>query len=219
MFRKPNFSVGFQNIEGMHGGMGCKINEIKAGLSNDIEILAETWGCNCDISFENYIPHYVSPQKHQGVKKGRKSGGFYILIKKYLSKNFKILKKSNNFVWIEINKECIKNLQENFIVVATYISDITSTYYNETIFEELYADILRFIGEDIPILFTGDFNGRTGYKDDSFIENGQGRTSENSIPIPNTFVNLPKRRNCDSIINSHGEKIINLCHTFDFKNS
>ena len=64
-----NFSVGFQNIQGMHGGMGCKVNEIKAGLTNDIEILAETWGCNCDISFENYIPHHVSPQKHHGEER------------------------------------------------------------------------------------------------------------------------------------------------------
>ena len=35
--------------------------------------------------------------------------------------------------------------------------------------------------------------------------------------MQNTFVNLPKRRNCDNILNSHGEKIIHLCHTFDLK--
>ena len=161
MLGDHRFTIGFQNIEGLHNGMGCKINEIKAELCNDIEILVEVWGCNCDISFDDYIPHHIPPQKHQGVKKGRKSGGFYILVKKYLSKNFKILKQSNNFVWIEIDKKCIKNLDENFIVVATYINDITSTYYDEKCFQELHDDILKFSSGRKPILFTGDFNGRT----------------------------------------------------------
>ena len=149
------------------------------------------------------------------MKKGRKSGGFFILFKKYLSKKFKILKKSNNYVWIEIDKNCIKILQTNFIVVATYISDITSTYYDEKIFEELYADILKYTDEKTPILFTGDFNGRTGERDDSYRENEL--INQEIISTPNTFVNLPKRKNCDSIINSHGEKIIQLCLTFDLK--
>ena len=116
MIGDHNFSVGFQNIEGLHGGTGCKVNEILQGLSNDVEILVETWGCNCDIVFEKYIPHHISPQKHPGVTKGRKSDGFVILFKKYLLKNYKILKMSNNFVWIEISKNCIKILQENLLL-------------------------------------------------------------------------------------------------------
>ena len=215
MILKHKFSIGFQNIEGLHDGVGCKINEIKPQLSNDIEILAETWGCNCEVSFDDYIPHYVSPQKHHGVKKGRRSGGFLLLLKKYLSKNFKILKSSNNFIWIEINKNCIKNLQENFLILCTYINDITSSYYDDRIFEELYSDILRYSGENIPILFTGDLNGRTGVVDDIYRDDG--KTDHNPIPIPNTFVNLPIRKNCDNIVNSHGKKIIYLCHTLDLK--
>ena len=95
------------------------------------EILAETWGCKCDISFDNYIPHYVSPQKHLGVRKGRSSVGFTILIKPYLAKSVNILKMSNNFVWMEIDKKVVNNIQENLIVVGTYINDITSTYYDD----------------------------------------------------------------------------------------
>ena len=75
--------------------------------------------------------------------------------------------------------------------------------------------ILKFNGENIPILFTGDFNDRTAEKDDSFIDDGNMNLE--FISIPNTFVNLPKRRNCDKVLNSHGEKIIHLCHTLDLK--
>ena len=152
----------------MHSASGCKINEVKKELCNDIEILAETWGCACELIFENYTVQHVAPQKHSGVKKGRKSGGFIILVKKHISKDVKILKKSNNFVWLEVNKKYIENLQNNFLVVDTYISDITSTYYDESIFQELYTDVLNFSSENTPILFMGDFNGRTGELDKSY---------------------------------------------------
>ena len=82
-------------------------------------------------------------------------------------------------------------------------------------FEELYSDILTFSSKNTPILITGDLNGHTGELDDAFREDGD--MTEQFITIPSTFVNLPKRRNCDNTINSHGERIIHLCHTFDLK--
>ena len=114
-------SVGFQNIEGLHNGSGCKLSYIKDTLFSDIEILCEVWGCDCDknVNDINYMHNLVKSQKHTGVKKGRKSGGFLILYKNYLAKNIKILESSNNFVWIEIDKSCIKNMQNNVLIVAT----------------------------------------------------------------------------------------------------
>ena len=107
-----DFSVGFQNIHGLHDNLGCKAKRLEDGLRNDIEIWCEVWGCECELNFENYLIEIVEPQKHMGVKKGRKSGGFIILMKKYLNKMVKFVKKSNNFVWIEVSKKVIKNLQE-----------------------------------------------------------------------------------------------------------
>ena len=208
------FSVGFHNVQGMHNGVGCKVNEIQKELTSDIEILTETWGCKCNVVFENYISHHVSPQKHTWSKKGRKSGGFTILYKTYLKNRIKVLKSSNNFVWIEVEKNIIQNLQENFLVVATYINDVTSSYYKDEIFEELHRDILKFSGENIPILFMGDFNGRVGNLDDTYKD---PKPVENSIPIISPFESIHDRRYCDTVVNSHGNKIIHLCHTFDFK--
>ena len=88
MILEHKFSVGFRNIEGMHDGTGYKISEIKSGLSCDIEILVETWGCDCEGLYDDYIPYYVSPQKHQGVKKGRRSGGIYFTCEKLSIKKF-----------------------------------------------------------------------------------------------------------------------------------
>ena len=110
------FSVCFQNIHGLHGSLGC---ELEKELKNDIEIWCEVWGCECKLEFDNYLFEIMEPQKHCGVTKGRKSGGFIILAKNYMEKMFKIIKKSNNFVWIEASKNAIKNAKENLYIVAT----------------------------------------------------------------------------------------------------
>ena len=138
------FSVGYQNIHGLHDNTGCKARSLENELKNDIEIWSEVWGCECELEFDDYLFESIEPQKHFGVTKGRKSGGFIILAKKHLEKNFKIAKKSNNFVWIELSKNLIKNEMEIFFIVAAYVSDVSSTYFNEEIFEELNKDTLNF---------------------------------------------------------------------------
>ena len=103
------FSVGFHNIQGMHDNNTCKINEITEELSNDIEILAETWGCKCELNFENYTFDHVTSQKRAGIKKGRASGGFIVLFKNYLSKKVNIIKKySQDFQFSQIVSYCFK---------------------------------------------------------------------------------------------------------------
>lgn len=208
------FSVGFQNIQGLHHGNTCKMTDILHDLTNDIEILAETWGCKCEHDIEGYFAEYVNPQKHMGVKKGRNSGGFIVLFKNYLGKDVKIIKKSNNFVWIEVDKKYFKNMNKNPRIVGTYIHDITSTYYSDKIFEELSRDILKFSEEGIPILFTGDFNARIGNLCDNFQDSEH---EDLPIKIENRFPDIPRRGNVDNIVNSHGEKVIRFCKTFDFK--
>ena len=80
MFPLSKFTVSYQNIGGMHAGRRCEANEISETLSCDIVVLSEVWGCNCQINFENYSSYRILAQKHEGRKKGRKSGGFFILI-------------------------------------------------------------------------------------------------------------------------------------------
>ena len=89
------------------------------------------------MNFGDYEFETVEPQKHAGVKKkGRKSGGFIILIKKNIDRKFiKFAKISNNFVWIEVSKNVIENLNENLLIIASYINDINSTYYDDKIFK------------------------------------------------------------------------------------
>ena len=207
-------SIGFQNIEGLRNGNGCKLLDIKEGLSNDIEILCDVWGCSCDLNFNdvNYLDYLVKPQKHTRVKEGRKSGGFLNLYKDYLAKNVKVLENSNNFVWIEVDKSCITNMENNLIIVATYINDMTSTYYDDKICQELCTGILKFGNENTPMLLMGGFIGRVGGLDDRYIDS---TPLDENIPTPKLDFDIPIRRNCDTVINSHGKKFMQLCHSLD----
>ena len=108
----------------------------------------------------------------------------------------------------------MKDLDVTILICVSYIHDVTSTYYNDSIFEELETDILRYSGRENPILMTGGFNARTGNLSENYDDSGD---LEQNIPIINTFANISSRNNCDLSINSHGEKIIKLCKTYDFK--
>ena len=96
--QEKKFKIGYQNIQGLHNKEGCKLKECDANLFNDIEILGETWGCKCEKIFSEYeVLARSEPQKHQGVTKGRKSGGLLVLGKKYLLNFVKTKKISIKF--------------------------------------------------------------------------------------------------------------------------
>ena len=52
-----------------------------------------------------------------------------------MEKMFKIVKKSNNFIWIEVSKDMINIVSKKLLIVASYLNDITTTYYNQDIFD------------------------------------------------------------------------------------
>ena len=141
-----NFTVGYNNILGLHDKNGCKIPEITKDFTNDIEIISETWGCNCKINFAGYnIIAQQEPVKHAGVKKGRKSGGIIVLGKKGWDKCIKVLQISEHFIWCEVSKNVMKGLENNLIFVAAYIHDVTSVYYDSNVFNEFSNNISTFL--------------------------------------------------------------------------
>ena len=103
-------------------------------------------------------------------------------------------------------------MTNNFIIVATYINDITSTYYDDKICEELYTCILKFGNENTPLLIMGDFNDKVGGLDDRYTDS---TPLDENIPTPKLDFDIPIRRNCDTVINSHGKKILQLWHSLD----
>ena len=86
--------------------------------------------------------------------------------------------------------------------------NISPTYYDDNIFNELHKEMKTFYVDNKPVHL---MNGRTGSLNDPYA------TSCSPIQQNKLLITIPKRNNCKSIVNSHGEKIIRFCHMFDLK--
>ena len=207
---KHNFNIGSHNVKGLHNKNECKIDDITKELVNDIEILSETWGCGCEKHFDGYVIIAQSePVKHAGIKAGRKSGGIIVLCREGLRNQIKVRKISKNFVWSEISKEVVENMEKNLMLVSAYIHDVTSSYFDQNVFDELSLGISEFCNDNTPLLIMGDLNSRTSTEDENF--------SDPQIDLPcrvdinGSEITLPERANCDTNLNAHGKNILDIC--------
>ena len=62
------------------------------------------------------------------------------------------------------------------------------------------------------ILLVGGGGGGGGGLDDRYTDS---TPLDENIPTPKLDFDIPIRRNCDTVINSHGKKIMQLCHSLD----
>lgn len=181
--KQSNFKIGYKNVGGLHNNNGCKIPDLLTELNNDVEVISETWGCTCKKQFNGYrIVAESNPQKHEHVKKGRKSGGIIVLVKPFLANKIKVLKVANNFVWLEISKCVTTGLDRNLLLACTYIHDVSSTYFDQNVFEELSSDISTYCDHETPLIITGDMNARTGCEDDFFVESATWESIQIQTP-------------------------------------
>ena len=157
-----NFSIGFQNIEGLHSDCECFLPEITENIKNDIHFLAETWSCNHDKEISGYKSFFKKGYKTPGVSTGRSSGGLLVYIKDNLQKHVKVLESTAYACWLEVDKNIFFNLDQNLIISAQYSPPINSKYNSQNSSENLKSDILKFCDENTPLVLIGDFNARTG---------------------------------------------------------
>ncbi len=162
--------------------------------NNDIIVLTETWLSHhieiCGSDFYNY--HNLRPLH---AKARRASGGISILIRHHLrgkprNKGANIVKESECFVWLKLDKN-ILNITNNIFICAVYIPPEDSTYWNKQHdfdpFQILEQDIITF-QEQGDVILIGDFNARTANKldylnDFSEMDNITNivRSSENTL--------------------------------------
>ena len=83
------------------------------------------------------------------------------------------------------------------------MSDVSSMYYNEEIFEELNKDTLAFCKGTTPVTVMGDFNGKAGLLNDIY----QVEKDFLPVPLPKTkFGEVAVRQNSDKTENSPWEQ-------------
>ena len=210
-----NLSIGYQNVEGLHSELlGCKIDS-QIEPNCDIEIFSEIWG-NCDNCRKPNICGYelikkVEPEKKGKKGKGRSSGGLLVYCKTFLKDYIKFLKKTDKYIWFELDKALLLDSEENLKICAIYSQPSLSAYYRESVWDDLECDIADLSSDNSPICIIGDMNGRTGERPD-FVASSDRYVDA----IPSTLIKSP-RKSCDKILNKVGEKLLLLCKSYDMQ--
>ena len=123
-----------------------------------------------------------------------------------------MLKSTEKYVWFELNKNMFQNTQQNIKICAIYSQPSSSNYYRESVWEDLETDLIEFSADSTPFCIMGDMNGRTGSRPD-FEENRY----DPFLSFKPTIINKFQRRSCDTIMNQVGQKILQLCCSYDMQ--
>lgn len=147
-----------------------------------------------------------------------------MLVKKELQNYIKVnhAHSSKLVLWFSISHELLSSDQDLHCGVV-YIPPIGSKYANEDPYAEIQAEMLQLCANDPHILLMGDFNSRTGEKEDllkidEFLSDKYGLEfleDENAELLGNfKYNNIPfKRTNADKTVNTYGNQMIEFCRT------
>ena len=148
----------------------------------------------------------------------KKSNGLAILANKRNNLLLKFIEntESSNIIWIAVG---IKDTFE-FILGAVYIPCEKSLAQSEAIFDKISNDLVTLKSKyDLPFIFMGDFNSRTGINPD-FIDFENQITNEIDVSDLIDFetnlelYNLKNRYNADKKVNKNGQCFLDLCKNF-----
>ena len=197
-----DFSIGFQNVEGLHSDCECFLSDMTENMIHDIHFLCETWSCDHDKKVTGYENFFQNGYKTPGVTSGRSSGGLLVFIKERIHKFVKILQLTPYTCWLEIDKCLFNDLDKNIILSAQYSPPCNSKYHSQNSNENLRSDLLSFCDENTPIILIGDFNARTGDIPDNLV------IDANFDPSVLEQTEFKKRNNLDQILNTQGKNFV-----------
>lgn len=201
-------------------GLASTIHVLQAVSSSDVLLLTETWAESPDDTpaLEGYERIAVTrPWKHSGA--GRASGGLVCYVKRHLSKYITQWKASADasLLWLKFDKAL--GLSQHLFVCLAYVWPEKSTHYNHPQatqpFDTLSEDIAEIYSLGGEVLLTGDFNARTGTRED-FINTELLESIQPGMPKFNEQpANLMPRCSADGIHNKFGLNLLQLCHDTD----
>ena len=153
----------------------------------------------------------------QKTNRKGKTIGIAILANKKNSMNLKLLDTSSNYIlWLLVEDD---SSTFDFILGAVYIPCGLSLADSEAIFDEISLDIVKIKSvHDKPLILMGDFNARTGTKEDFVDFNSEKIDSdffEDESMHNQEKLNLCQRYNLDKNNNINGNGLISLCKNFN----
>ena len=91
-------------------------------------------------------------------RRGRKSGGIRILCKSFFEKHLEIIKITEKYAWLKIDKNIFYGMSDDVMLCAIYSQPYKSPYYSEVTWDELEGDIVKLTSNGKPFAIIGDMN-------------------------------------------------------------
>ena len=197
--------IGLWNIHGLND----KLEEndfVNSILKFDICFLLETHQSET-FSLDNRYIYCKQAIKH-GKRKGRKSGGIAVVMKKELKTAVKIFKETEYGLWIKIKSNVLK-CEKDLYVCGVYLPGESSPYVIKNAFELMEQDVSSF-PRDVDVLMLGDMNARTG----SVSETLKYDKWVGDLPVYTPP--LSQRYSQDQLLNIRGKALIRFCQVCQF---
>ena len=174
--------------------------------------LIETHHTSDDIDKLHILGYKCFQVCRKKLKFGRKHGGLAVYVhNSILSGINKVPTSGSETIQLKLKKEDF-SLAKDLVLTFAYCSPANSSYTQRTqldIFEDLEQKFGVF-GNDVDHVSLGDFNARTGVKND-FIEH----EDNTDIPIVDDYqtdsVATYPRGNMDKVTNTYGDMLLALC--------
>ena len=164
------------------------------------------------LSLPGFSVPFTNNQPKIGSHK-KLSGGIAVFVKDYLidSKSICQVQTNNqNVIWLKLKKE--KSNEDEDIFHGTFYlsSENYETDKKLNYMEILEREIFKFASKG-KIILQGDFNARCSNLQDAVIFSKYFNEND-IIDIPiNSDPNIPKRNSSDTVSNTRGKKLIDLC--------
>ena len=210
--------IGTWNINGFRSkvfGNKFEQQDVQNIIKNyDIIGFTETHTSN-DITLS--LPGFSVPFTKNRPKIGSQkklSGGIAVFVKDYLidSKSICQVQTNNqNVIWLKLKKEKFNEGEDIFIGTFYLSPENYETNKKLNYMEDLEREIFKFASKG-KIVLQGDFNARCSNLQDAVIFSKYFSENNDIIDIPtNSDPNIPKRNSSDTVSNTRGKKLIDLC--------
>ncbi len=211
MTKLKNLRVAHWNTHGLRHKIDCP-DFVNILNDYDICILTETWMTE-KIKIDNFYVEHIKAKKIPS-KKGRFSGGLYILIKENIKEHVKILDLPNKYgKWLKIGKDMLK-LDKHLYIGGIYLPPQDSTYALKEPFGQIENDVSELLTSG-HIMILGDLNSRTDNLKDFIVNYSGDEKAGDKICMADNVIEPISRFNNDMVVNEYGKQLVQFCKNTD----
>ena len=182
---------------------------------HDVCLLTETWRKeDTKLNLEGFWDFSQIRPKHR--KAFRHSGGITVFVKHHIKPGIRVALSTEGFVWLKLDKHFFQFANDVYLCTAYIPPQYTckNIHAKTDYFQSLIDSCFKYscLGN---IVIAGDLNARIG--NDLLDEAPSAQVINDLLPDESSDYASCQRSSCDTVTNSFGKKLKDLCHGFNLQ--